>query len=73
MNTYDENYRSDATNWIQNPKKCHINVMDCKVKQTKMVSGSTVMYEKFNSVTHIASSNLGNDNIFYSPEKLSDQ
>ena len=47
--------------------------MDCKVKQTKMVSGSTVMYEKFNSVTHIASSNLGNDNIFYSPEKLSDQ
>ena len=49
--------------------------MDCKVKQTKMVSGSSnkdFRDEKFNSVTNIASCNLGIDNIFYSPEKDND-
>jgi hypothetical protein len=54
-------------NWVPNAKKARINVMDCKVKQTKMVSESSnkdLRDEKFNSVTNIASCNLGIDNIF---------
>jgi hypothetical protein len=66
---FDENYKSDRGNWVQNNEKYQINNMDCRVKHTNMASTNM----RYNSITHIASLGHFSNNIFYSPEDHSMQ